>query len=974
MEGNTENILLVTVTKIETQAVIDVFEQATASRRETERVGDLSYHHLGQIGRSAVILTQLRPRSSKSGGPLITISEAIKQYSPTAFIMTGLALGLNHSQQKMGDILVSEEVVKIDNATRNKRPERYRASRSLLNIARAINLEWSDSTVHFGSVLTIDELSRSNQFVSRLLKQEPEAIGGEMEGAVLGLASTESKVDWILIKSISDFSDEGKDDNFQQKAANNSARFVLLMIQYMNKLSYGSSSSSSGHVPNQESDTKGDDVEVQLSPASIRMESKLDSVLISATGTVRWFEIQESALEKHATSDQPIHDIKQDKLGFTTYVTALYDFIVSQYTSTPLTISVDGPWGTGKSSLMYMLKNSLDPSRTTWQIFIHWLAVTREWWRWFLNALWVIPLGLAGNIFLKITLKANNEPWSFTIRKRTNHPIIANLAADIAVGLSSNPETLDISGNELSERAYWWARIHAKCQPMEPEIHPTVWLNAWKFDNQEEVWAALAISTLEQIKKKHNIFWIIWFRIRLAFKRFSFLKALFFVLLQYVLPIVLGFIALLYDVIIRSYKNPLDAFINPGISHLLIWLLAIVAATPTIVSLIKDPFQTPVDKVVDSPNYKDKIGFLTHFEKDFARIVELITNNGFGRKNSKLIIFIDDLDRCEPPKSADIIEAVNLFFDAKGCIFVIGMDSESVARSIEVKYKDLFDRMRVESAGVISLGRAFLDKIVQIPFTVPRATPSQIQNMVKDTLSGYLTQKIEVALDTSQTDESISTDNLDQGKSRTEKRQINPIQEGIGTEGEIDNKLDPASLARTEVRKAIYLGTNLLSENPRQVKTFINLFRLSIYIANARGFFEEQQDEKSSKLIGLDRLAYWIVLSVRWPNLVKHLHIETQANSLRNFLNSSVSSIRDNDMWDGGLLIPDGIKTDLANIRDTEKGSEAHWCHLPWEWWFLEKDLLKCLKSSKDLWLPHDNGMTDWLEVFLTMTRTINPN
>ena len=83
----------------------------------------------------------------------------------------------------------------------------------------------------------------------------------------------------------------------------------------------------------------------------------------------------------------------------------------------------------------------------------------------------------------------------------------------------------------------------------------------------------------------------------------------------------------------------------------------------------------PVNKVFDRPNYKDKVGFLTKFEKDFARIVELATGNGIGRKKSKLIIFIDDLDRCKPPKAADIIEAINLFLDAEGCVFVVVMDS-----------------------------------------------------------------------------------------------------------------------------------------------------------------------------------------------------------------------------------------------------------------------------------------------------------
>jgi nucleoside phosphorylase len=60
---------------------------------------------------------------------------------------------------------------------------------------------------------------------------EPEAIGGDMEGAGLYAAAGVAKVDWILVKAICDWADGNKNDDAQQLAAHNAADFVRHVIQ-----------------------------------------------------------------------------------------------------------------------------------------------------------------------------------------------------------------------------------------------------------------------------------------------------------------------------------------------------------------------------------------------------------------------------------------------------------------------------------------------------------------------------------------------------------------------------------------------------------------------------------------------------------------------------------------------------------------------------------------------------------------------
>ena len=57
-------------------------------------------------------------------------------------------------------------------------------------------------------------------------------------------------------------------------------------------------------------------------------------------------------------TDQPIRNVKSDLLESEKYANALSSFILES--DTPLTIGMQGEWGTGKTSLMYMIKEKLE--------------------------------------------------------------------------------------------------------------------------------------------------------------------------------------------------------------------------------------------------------------------------------------------------------------------------------------------------------------------------------------------------------------------------------------------------------------------------------------------------------------------------------------------------------------------------------------------------------------------------------------
>ena len=217
----------------------------------------------------------------------------------------------------------------------------------------------------------------------------------------------------------------------------------------------------------------------------------------------------------------------------------------------------------------------------------------------------------------------------------------------------------------------------------------TVWFDAWKYDKEESLWAALALDILQQVRKESGIIKRARLWISLNFSRLdwrnlisSIAKSLAFVVVIAIL------VAFIIEIGLRLWGGTLPDILQRLKTYAK--ALLVLGAVDIVIVFIKDllhgitrPFELNVGKYVREPNYKERIGFLAQFEDDFKRVVEVVTAKG----KDPLVVFIDDLDRCAPPKAIDVVEAINLLLDSKYCVFVIGMDSRMVAASVESKYK-----------------------------------------------------------------------------------------------------------------------------------------------------------------------------------------------------------------------------------------------------------------------------------------------
>jgi hypothetical protein len=88
-------------------------------------------------------------------------------------------------------------------------------------------------------------------------------------------------------------------------------------------------------------------------------------------------------------------------------------------------------------------------------------------------------------------------------------------------------------------------------------------------------------------------------------------------------------------------------------------------------------------------------------------------------KDFRIMVFIDDLDRCLPEKAVELLESIKLFLDLEGYLFVIGIDKEVVKKGISYRYRFFEHKVDEHSTHPTISPEDYLDKMIQLPLELP---------------------------------------------------------------------------------------------------------------------------------------------------------------------------------------------------------------------------------------------------------------
>ncbi len=130
---------------------------------------------------------------------------------------------------------------------------------------------------------------------------------------------------------------------------------------------------------------------------------------------------------------------------------------------------------------------------------------------------------------------------------------------------------------------------------------------------------------------------------------------------------------------------------------------------------VEDGFEKKIDylnKLYQNSIYFDGLKKLKHQMEQLRKL---------EGKEYRVVIFIDDLDRCSPRKALEVLESINLFLSMHGFIFVLALSHKTVTQLITQAYK---------ATGV--KGEDYIKKIIQIPIKIPVWSEEKIITLIEN--------------------------------------------------------------------------------------------------------------------------------------------------------------------------------------------------------------------------------------------------
>lgn len=123
-----------------------------------------------------------------------------------------------------------------------------------------------------------------------------------------------------------------------------------------------------------------------------------------------------------------------------------------------------------------------------------------------------------------------------------------------------------------------------------------------------------------------------------------------------------------------------------------------------------------------------------HFQEFFKQIETIKETTEKIVADGRLIIFVDDLDRCLVDNVLDMLEAIKMFLSVKNIVFVIAVDMEKIERAWELRYKS--EQGKTE-------GRAHVEKLFQLKLSLPPKSEEDLQHYLDNMAGSFANTDIE---------------------------------------------------------------------------------------------------------------------------------------------------------------------------------------------------------------------------------------
>lgn len=253
-----------------------------------------------------------------------------------------------------------------------------------------------------------------------------------------------------------------------------------------------------------------------------------------------------------------------------------------------------------------------------------------------------------------------------------------------------------------------------------------------------------------------------------------------------------------------------------------------------------------------SADYRANLGLTSIIRRDFEQLADLMNewdptqHEGIEKPIDRIVLYIDDLDRCSPEQVVQVLQAVHLLLALDLFVVVVGVDPRWLLHSLRQQYPSNINGNRSSVGPSSSAGeddaseqwrtspQDYLEKIFNIPFVLPGLTPTGFESMIRELSAAEPSSRRPhhaspgqdgsgQRLELTSTDDAGPYD-VSLGPSQTEQV-APPVQQG--SEADQVRHGQPVELEPlTEPELTLLSALTPLVRSPREGKRLFNLYRM----------------------------------------------------------------------------------------------------------------------------------------------------
>jgi hypothetical protein len=276
--------------------------------------------------------------------------------------------------------------------------------------------------------------------------------------------------------------------------------------------------------------------------------------------------------------------------------------------------------------------------------------------------------------------------------------------------------------------------------------------------------------------------------------------------------------------------------------------------------------------------YQKELGLLDQVQSDIQELSDSLlpsrapgmrdrkqTDELFPRGDPRVVLFIDDLDRCPPDKVVEVLEAAQLLVKTQLFVIVIAIDVRYVTRALENEYKGVLVRSGEPS------GLDYIEKIIQIPYRVRSVSEHGVGKFMRSQME--IREKVKPKKKDN-IDEETGTENTDLETKNTAEDQIKRARLAVSAQATRTDSITVSPKAiqfDPEEYAAITESCSALAVSPRTMKRLVNVFKLLKLIWYRQGLDDGPFIDIKKAMLAI------LALCSRYPEVLRKLLAEMEA-------------------------------------------------------------------------------------------------